>query len=382
MTVRLIAGAIACCVVAGTGVDPRPAPGDPRDQAVRPTLDSVFAAYVAGDREVVSRSFARAAEFPDRLRLNDPREFDRWLGSWDRRKALLIIEIARVTADVSPRFPRVVLEAGQRYVLGTGGGELTTPETAAQIQLWHRVAAGLLQRFGTSLHVEAYARAIAIRTGAALDARLELARAIAVERYCWERRPSLNQFDVETGVMTKAAGARMPGDRNGFPTFRETTVTHHRTCLGQALMRFEAATDDEETRDEARVRGGWLLFQLDRFPEALEWLDAAAPGDDRDLAFWKALFRARVLERLARPEDALSAYQAALTLSPSAQSAGVGQAILLMRLDRSQEADARARALRASTDGNTIAADPWSIYWMGDNRFVDRWLDQLRKAWR
>jgi tetratricopeptide (TPR) repeat protein len=387
MTVRLIAGAIACCLVAGASVHrPSASAGDPRKQAQRATLDSVFAAYVGGDMDVVSRSFGKVADFPDRLRLNDPREFDRWLGSWDRRKALLVIEIARATADVSPRFPRVVVEAGLRYVLAAGGGELATPEGREQTQLWHRIAAGLLQRFGTSLHVEKYARDVAFRTGAPLDARLELARAVAVERYCWERRPSLNQFDVETGVMTKAAGAKIPGDMNGFPTFRETTVTHHRTCLGQALMRFESATDVEETRDEARVRGGWILFQLDRFPEALEWLDAAAPKDDRELAFWQALFRARALEKLGRHEDALSAYQAALTLSPGAQSAGVGHAILLMRLDRSQEADARARALRASTSSITaatyITTDPWLIYWIGDYRFVDRWMDQLRTAWR
>ena len=164
---------------------------------------------------------------------------------------------------------------------------------------------------------------------------------------------------------------------NGFPTFRETTVTAHKTCLGQALMRFEAAAEIDETRDEARVRGGWILFQLQRFPEALDWLDAAAPQDDPDLAYWRTLFRGRVLESLGRPEDALSAYQAALTLNPGAQSAGVGHAILLMRLDRTQEADASARALRVST-----TADPWLIYAMGDHRFVDRWIEQLRTAWR
>lgn len=375
MTARLIAVAIACCLVAGA-----------RDQAPRATLDSVFAAYVGGDPDVVSRSFSRVADFPDRLRLNDPREFDRWLGSWDRRKALLVIEIARATADVSPRFPRVVVEAGMRYVLTAGGPERITPEASANIDVWHRAAAGLLQRFGTYLHVEKYARDVAFRTGARLDARLELARAVAVERYCWERRPSLNQFDVETGVMTRTAGYRIPSDTSGLPTFRETTVTHHRTCLGQSLMRFDAATDAEETRDEARVRGGWILFQLERFPEALDWLDAATPKDDRDLAFWKALFRARVLDKLGRSEDALSSYQAALTISPGSQSAGVGRAILLMRLDRSQEADAQARALRASAPaaatGTGTAGDPWLIYWMGDHRFVDRWIDQLRKAWR
>ena len=341
------------------------------------TLDAVLAAYLGGDVDVVSRSFGRSADFPDRLRLNEPREFDRWLGSWDRRKALLVIEIARATAQVSPRFPRIVVDAGRRYVLTAGGGELATPETAAQMHLWHRAAAGLLQRFGTSLHVEAYAREVAFGTGAPLDARLVLARAVAQERICWDRRPSLEQPDIETTALTRVAGAKISSNVNGFPVFRETTITAHKTCLGQALMRFEDAAEIDETRDEARVRGGWILFQLARFPEALDWLDAAAPKEDRDLAYWKALFRGRVLESLGRPQDAVSAYQAALALQPGAQSAGVGHAILLMRLDRTQEADAAARALRVST-----AADPWLTYSWGDHRFVDRWVDQLRTAWR
>ena len=382
MTARAIVFAISCWLATGAASDgpsPSPSSTDQRDPGQRLTLDAVFSAYVGGDLDVVSRSFGRSADFPDRLRLNDPREFDRWLGSWDRRKALLVIEIARSTGDVSPRFPRVVVEAGRRYVLTNGAGEPATPEASASIQLWHRAAAGLLQKFGTSLHVEAYAREVAFRTAAPLDARLGLARAVALERICWERRPSLNQIDVETGVMTRATGVRIPANMNGFPIFRETTVNVHRTCLGQALMRFDAAADIDETRDEARVRGGWILFQLDRFPEALEWLDAAAPQDDHALAYWKALFRGRVLDALGRPEDALSAYRAALTLNPGAQSAAVGQAVALMRLDRAQEADAIARALRATP---SATPDPWLIYSMGDHRFVDRWIDQLRTAWR
>src|SRR5688572_8555882 len=161
MTVRLIVGAMACCLVAGaTPARPSASSIVQRDQAQRVTLDAVLAAYLGGDLDVVSRSFSRSPDFPDRLRLNDPRELDRWLGSWDRRKALLVIEIARATGQLSPRFPRIVVDAGRRYVLTAGRGELATPEARAHVHLWHRVAAGLLQKFGTSLHVEAYAREV------------------------------------------------------------------------------------------------------------------------------------------------------------------------------------------------------------------------------
>jgi tetratricopeptide (TPR) repeat protein len=379
MTARAIVFAISCCLVAGSGHDrPSPPASDQRDQVQRMTLDAVLAAYLGGDVDVVSRSFGRTRDFPDQLRLNSPREFERWLGSWDRRKALLLLEIARTTGQVSPRFPPVVVDAGRRYLLTAGLGELATPETAAPVHLWHRIAAALLQKWGTSLHVEAYARDVASRTGAPLDPRLALARAVARERTCWDNRPGLSQLDVESDVLTRAAGVKVRGDLDGLPAFREAKVTAHKTCLSDALTRFEAAVAMDDARDEARVRGGWVLFQLDRFQEALEWLDSAAPQNDRELEYWSMLIRGRVLELLAdRSQDALSAYQAAQALYPGAQSAAVGQAIVLTRLGRAPEADTIARALRVSA-----AADPWLIYPAGDHRFVDRWIDQLRTAWR
>jgi tetratricopeptide (TPR) repeat protein len=146
-----------------------------------------------------------------------------------------------------------------------------------------------------------------------------------------------------------------------------------------ALTQFEAAAGVDETRAEARTRGGWTLFQIGRLPEALEWLDAAEPGDDRDLAYWLGLFKGRVLDGLGRFQRAATAYQGALALYPGAQSAGIGLALELVRLDRDAEADEVARALRAA---GAMAPDPWSTYLDGDQRFVDRWVTQLRAGMR
>jgi tetratricopeptide (TPR) repeat protein len=158
-----------------------------------------------------------------------------------------------------------------------------------------------------------------------------------------------------------------------------TSLAAHRACLGEALARFEVAATLDDSRAEARVRGGWILFQQERFAQSLDWLNVTVPAGDRDLAYWHALFRGRALESLGRFQDALSAYQTASTLYPSAQSAGIGLAFILMRLDREPEADTVARALRVSAAG---AVDPWTTYLAGDYRFVNRWIDQLRAAWR
>jgi hypothetical protein len=142
------------------------------------------------------------------------------------------------------------------------------------------------------------------------------------------------------------------------------------------VTRFEAAAGHDETRAEARVRHGWIHFQVGRFPDALNRLDVVESSDDRDLAYWLALFRGRVLSALGRNQDAATAYRAALALYPGAQSAGTGLAVELMRLNRVTEADEIARAVR--TAQASAAPDPWSSYLDGDRRFVDRWIAQLR----
>ena len=122
-----------------------------------------------------------------------------------------------------------------------------------------------------------------------------------------------------------------------------------------------------------------MLYQAGRHADALKWLDGVVAGDDRDLAYWLALFRGRVLTALNRPQDASAAYKAAVALYPTAQSAGIGLALELMRLDRMQEADAAARVVRTA---GSSATDPWSSYGAGDRRFLDPWIDQLRAAIR
>jgi tetratricopeptide (TPR) repeat protein len=127
------------------------------------------------------------------------------------------------------------------------------------------------------------------------------------------------------------------------------------------------------------VRSAWILLQQERAAEAVAALDAANPADDRALAYWRALFRGRALTALGSADEAEAAYGGALALFPSAQSAGLGRALALVRLDRVTEADQAARAIRTRP---AEAVDPWSIYYDGDRRFVDRWIEQLRSAVR
>jgi hypothetical protein len=350
-----------------------------RQASRRIALDAVLAGYMRGDVGIVSRTFTTSLDF-QAAGLGEPGRLERWLGGWHRGKAALLLDLARAASDVAPHFVPPIVGAGHRYLLASGvTGSSDVPEEPFG-RLWRRAAIGLLQRSGAPFMIDEHLDALAaaqgpVATDVALDPRLVLARAIAQERRCWDGRPDLARPGAGVRNLTRVAGAeRVPGD----PTTAAVRAEDERwrTCLDEAVARFDVAAAAADTRTEARVRGAWLLFQRSDALQALEWLDAAgSAGDDHELAYWGALIRGRVLDELERYQDAADAYAAALTLCPNAQSAGVGLALALFRLDRVAEADELARALRARTAN---VDDPWWIYPGGDQRFVDRWMAELR----
>jgi tetratricopeptide (TPR) repeat protein len=355
----------------------RQAPQKPAQPA---TLDAVVSAYFGGDPDVVARTFARPRDFQDRLHVDDPKELERWLGSFDQRKAVVLLEMARTAAQLAPRHATTLIKAGGGYLGRIDAEERKSPEVAAFVQSWHRIAVGLLEGAddptGVEVHVDDAVRRSARGSSPGPDARLVLARAVAQERRCWDDRPVLDQAPESVDAIVKAAGMLVTDAAQG-PTkaARDAKATAYAACLREALTRLDTAAGLDETRAEARVRTGWILFQQDRLPDALAALDGAQPGDDRELAYWRSLFRGRVLTAIGRADDAEAAYRSALALFPSAQSAGIGRALVLVRLDRVTEADQAARALRT---GAVVATDPWSFYGDADRRFVDRWIVQLR----
>jgi hypothetical protein len=343
----------------------------------RPSLDDVLSAYLAGDTAVVARTFTGSRVFQERIRLTRPKELERWLGSFDRGKAVLLLELARVAADVAPHYVVVFARAGRGYVGSSLGDNARSDEAAAFARTWDRAITGLLQGVGQGRQVEEYVDIAAGIPPGHLDPRLVLALAIAQERRCWAARPSLDLPSQGLSAMTRAAGIRIENDLV-LPSraLRNRHVANHQACLGEALAAFAPARADAETSLEARVRSGWLLYQADRPQDALAELDIAVPAGAGELAYWHALFKGRVLGALNRHEDAAASFRVALGIVPGAQSAGVGLAFELLRSGRAEEADRGARALRAQS---AAASDPWLFYHQGDWRFVGRWIDELRR---
>ena len=369
----LVCGLFALCAIATVA-----AHQEPRQQGT--VLDLLLSGYLEGDREIVSRTLHRSQEF-HQARIADPRRLDRWLGEWRPARVAVLLEVADVSTRVAPQYTKPLLSAGRRYIskaenegqLGSGDDEF--------VRLWHRTAIGILQRSGSAELAEEYLAALEAErskraiSGPRSDPRFALARAIAQEQRCWFSRPILDRPDSDLERLMRAASmsVRDPGapSKSRIATLAEL----HQSCLRDALRLFRMATEPEETRAEAEIRGGWTLLQLDNSKEALEWLDRANPRSDSEAAYWAVLFRARVLESLQRFDDAAAAYRDALAICPTAQSASIGLSLALFRTDRISEADEVARALRASP---ATAHDPWWSYATADHRFVAQWLTELR----
>jgi hypothetical protein len=362
--------AVLLAIVAGMSVH--------MSAGVRPefSLDSAFAAYASGDHGVVARTIKGPEDFKP-LQLEKPQVLEDWLGAWDSRKAAFLIDVAQTANVISPTRTWPILAVGRDYVTHHRGARNAAVDEFERT--WHHAALGLLQQHGLATYADMYLDGLlspAPSPSPSGTDRLPLARGIAQEQRCWSIRPDLARAGDAADTVTRAAGGKVTSDGASRSVVNEERA-RQATCWQDALTKFAVAFSNDGTGAEAHVRSAWILFQLERPKDALATLDGVTTGDDRELAYWEALFRGRIDDALGRHADAERAYRAALDASPDAQSAGIGLALTLFKLSRDAEADAVALAVRTRSRS---AVDPWWTYPMADRRFVDGWIDVLRRA--
>src|SRR3954468_1440046 len=145
----------------------------------------------------------------------------------------------------------------------------------------------------------------------------------------------------------------------------------------EVLRRYEQAIKFQDTSAEGRMRAAWFLCRTGKLDQALALIDApAAQTTDRQVHYLTDLVRGQILRALNRPDAAASAFQAALTTWPGAQSARV--ALMTLQLTRGDRQQAAALAEAAETmPPDTF--DPWWTYWLGDYRVYPSILAKLRE---
>jgi hypothetical protein len=360
---RLWAGT-AVCVFVLVGPAPRAAP----PPAV--TFDELYLTYAAGEYDVVELTVPRV-DYRS-LKVPDAEHLKKWLGAFDRRKAAFILEFASAAAGHAPGGVLTTLGVGRAYVMSRPVPLHLSRTDDAFETAWHKSAMGLLESWSFVTAEDVYLEELMKRYGASggLDPRFVLERAIAQEQRC----ASDDKIDKRDTAASAVAAAAKP-TQSLSDLLTPVTVTSGSACLAEAKHRFALAALDPSTAAEANTRGAWVQFQLGEIAGARLTIDKVETTDDADLAYWTALFRGRINDAANRLAEAERAYRAALQVRPSAQSAAIGLAFTLFRMDRREEARAAAGEARRQPD---VAFDPWWRYFAGDARFLATWRAEIR----
>lgn len=127
----------------------------------------------------------------------------------------------------------------------------------------------------------------------------------------------------------------------------------------RVLSHYDALATDLAIRDESLLRAGGITLRLGDDADAVTRFDQVdVRSAQPDVIYLSRFLRAKALERLNRPSDAIASLHAALEAAPRAESASAALATLLfVRGDREGSA-----ALIQSALGAQPADDPWRDY--------------------
>jgi hypothetical protein len=337
-------------------------------QGQRLELTSVYAAYLGGDFDAPARVLMGEDSF--RALRSDIFQSVRSLSdTWKPSLAAFLLDVVRIGylrewADTS-----LLLTTTRDAVTKRPSPIGRDPVDDAFEITFHRAAIGLLTSRRLFDQADAYVTTIALRVAPAstanaprlVDPRIALTRAVLQDL----RTAPFEELGLPDPSLLPSLSIE---PKNGPARFR----------ADRALAAYVDAEREPSVASEALVRHALLLHRLGRHAEALSRLDVAPPpGEAPDVAYWRHLFRGRILEALNRQADAATAYEDAERIWPGAQTPAVALAALYQRLDR--PSDAQRWAAIALTRPST-AVDPWWQYWNGDYRLVPGWIAELRRG--
>jgi tetratricopeptide (TPR) repeat protein len=204
-----------------------------------------------------------------------------------------------------------------------------------------------------------------------------------------ERYPEDPRFLLARGSILEAQGAQdleRVSTAEGAATTqsgREAAwrqVAASRGQMEQAENCYRRALTADPGLLEARVRLGHVLHRLGQTEKAVRELEGviAARDVDAHVRYLAWLFLGAIREAAGRPRDAVTAYQAAISLLPDSQAAYIALSHAFHRLG---ELAASRESLRETIvrAGRRRDWDPWLVYPWGQSHEAEGRLDALRQ---
>ena len=347
----LVVGTIATAVT--VDIDARQAPTD---------FQGLSVAYQSGDRDVLARSIhtvndlRRLAPFSYNRNIRYPVSLKE---PWSRARALFYVELAVLAIEHkwSPELATLTDAAGA-YLSDRPDAPGKDPDTDAFERQCHAIILASYQGAIAPEYLFRYmSNWVAGRKRRPDDSRFALAQAVAREQL----------FLPSTLVRLGAAS-------ESSLLIGSSRIA--RQLATDAMLAFQSARRDPTIGAEASVRLGFILYRDAKPEDSLQYLNAVdTVKDDAVLQYWGRLFRGRAFDALGRVEEARQQYGDADAASPGAQSARVALIALNFRSNRQDDALANAKAMLIAP---ATVEDPWLLYWLGQHRFLTKWISDAR----
>jgi tetratricopeptide (TPR) repeat protein len=149
--------------------------------------------------------------------------------------------------------------------------------------------------------------------------------------------------------------------------------------LRDAETRFKIAMALPATKPEAALRWARVNALLGQHDQAMAFAAEAMTSPDPRLQYLAHLFSGWSMAALGKADAADAEYGRALAIVPGAQSATLARAAVAFHR---RDATRAAELVSALTSMPKTVDDPWWEYVIGDGRFVDQLIANLRKVIR